>query len=384
MSTRVLLAQIRSAQSDMSGDAANDLIRDLEPLLAEHAARAAGRMPRGNFSFYLDEFKQVARIQAWECLARFEGETTEEFARYVSASVANALRDAVSAEKFGDKGVGRVAMHFFAKAVERADGDLDRAEQIVQTEMESGRGFSAERAKAARAAWQGTESLDYMPAGGQTWGDILTATEDDVSVDEGAAPTFTDRLIRFAADVLEGHTVLPTDEKGRHAVLGALAAARLGSVTVKDVDVLSEAVRVPADATERRTVTEAFAILAAATQAGHLSLSQAGDYSATSEKGNGVGARMVKRHGLVREVLAKLAKSQRIPMEMLYGFTDTHVETSKELAGLLGKSVSSVQKGLSTGRKRFAELYTELVTDDPAEREALLAAMRSRRTRNGR
>ena len=385
MSANVTVAQIRAAQADISGYAANDLIRDLEPRLAEHAAKAAGRMGTGNYALFLDEFMQVARIHALDCIARFDAETVEEFYRFLSRSVSEGLRDAVAEERYGDRGVGRVAMWTFGKMVELAEGDVFKAEKLAQTEPEKGFRMSPERAQAAREAWMGTASLDIAPNGGQTWGDVLTAAADDHNVDEGASPVYGVELIRFAAEALEPHTVLPADETARHAVQGALASVRLGSVSGEDINTLSEAVRVPADDAQRRAVTEAFNLLAAAARAAHLAPVPSDDYAAPSEKGVGVGARMEKRYDVVREVLASLSPSMRVPMELWFGITgDQPVSRTVDLAEMLGKSVPATQKGLSAGKKKFAELYSARITDDPAEREALMAAMKSRRTKNGK
>ncbi|MDX2390203.1 hypothetical protein NJL88_09010 [Streptomyces sp. DK15] len=169
MST-LTIAQVHAAQSsDIAATTA--VVEATESRIAQLAEKAARRMaPTGGDRYmdYRDEFSQVGRITVWESLSRFNGDTVDSFMAFMYATVEDALKDATRSERNGAAGADADAIKVFGAMVSMADGDVFLAEKLSQTVPPKGRRLGADRANAARLAWQGSESIDApRPAVGE-------------------------------------------------------------------------------------------------------------------------------------------------------------------------------------------------------------------------
>src|SRR5690606_18564923 len=222
------------------------------------AAKAAQRMaPHGGAraADYRDEFAQVGRVAVWEAIERFTDTSVDAFMRYVYSTVENRLKDAVRSERNGAAGADENAVKIFAAMLEAADGDVYEAAKLCQTIPPKGKRLSADRAEAARMAWQGAVSLDKATTSGGpdsdgTLADTLSHHDDDVDgeirpkVGHGAALEALSVLHRYA-----GVRITPGTPGEFAANLPTLVA------------LLDDVVRVPADPTERRYVLDAMNVL---------------------------------------------------------------------------------------------------------------------------
>lgn len=122
-----------------------------------------------------EEFEQVGRVAVWEAIGRFSGNSVDEFFAFMTRTVDTTIRDAVRTEKNqGATGADHVALWTFAACVAAMNGDMDAAEVLSKTNPPKGRRLSADRARAARMAYEGPVSLD-MPNGenGSTFADLI-------------------------------------------------------------------------------------------------------------------------------------------------------------------------------------------------------------------
>ncbi len=155
-----------------------------------------------------EEFEQVGRVAVWEALGRFTGDSVDSFFAFMTRTAETTMRDAVRTEKNqGATGADHTALWTFAACVREANGDLDVAEQLSQTLPPKGRRLSAERAHAARMAYEGPVSLD-MPNGdeGATLADVLESdygVPDDLVEASDLARSQRDRKIKTVRAVLD-------------------------------------------------------------------------------------------------------------------------------------------------------------------------------------
>ncbi|MFF4952264.1 sigma factor [Streptomyces chattanoogensis] len=165
MTDNLTLEQITTAQANEL-DAVTAVINATESRVAKLADKAARRMASGGprYEDYREEFAQTGRIAVWEALGRFQPGTVDGFFAFIYKTVENALMDAVREERNGAAGADKDAIKVFGEMLAMADGDVFLAEKMAQTVPPKGKRLSADRANAARMAWQGTESLDAPPA----------------------------------------------------------------------------------------------------------------------------------------------------------------------------------------------------------------------------
>jgi hypothetical protein len=157
--TPLTMDQVRAAQAnDLSATTA--VIEAAESRVQRLAEKAARRLYDGRDTYMnaREEFEQVGRIAVWEALPRFVGDSVDVFYGFIYATVEAALLDAVRSER--NSGADDSAIKVFASMLEMADGDVYLAEKLSQTVPPTGRRLSADRANAARLAWQGVHSLD--------------------------------------------------------------------------------------------------------------------------------------------------------------------------------------------------------------------------------
>lgn len=177
------IALIKAAQNnDLEAIAA--VVQATESRVSILARRAANRMG-SSFAEHFEEFQQIGRIAVWDSLPRFAGDNVDSFYAFIYSTVEAKLLDAVRSER--NSGADKDAVHVFATMLELAEGDPFRAEKLVQTVPPKGRRLSADRAYAARLAWQGTESVDHYAANkGQ---DDVTGDYFTMTLAEGLAST---------------------------------------------------------------------------------------------------------------------------------------------------------------------------------------------------
>ncbi|UQI46702.1 hypothetical protein M1P56_21290 [Streptomyces sp. HU2014] len=167
--THFTAEQIASAKNnDIS--AVSAVITETEALVLQRSreyATQCGRLDRD----VADDLAQAGRIRIWESLAKFEGETPEEFMTYLD----KALRSAMSEQrrKLSRPGVSDQTARDFELAVSLAAGDPFEAVRIACTESMGLRKMSRDRAHAALLSWLGTDSLD-RPVNGSAFGDTCT------------------------------------------------------------------------------------------------------------------------------------------------------------------------------------------------------------------
>ncbi|MYU29044.1 sigma factor [Streptomyces reticuli] len=166
MSSTLALSTVRAAQNkDL--EATTAVIEATESRIAVLARKAARRMAESGprHDDYFDEFTQQGRIAVWEALARFDETVNPDFLGFAYTTVETMLLGATRAER--NQGVDDSAAKTFLSMLDRAGGDPFLAEKLCQTVPPAGRRLSADRAHAARLAYQGADSLD-APAPGST------------------------------------------------------------------------------------------------------------------------------------------------------------------------------------------------------------------------
>ena len=136
------------------------------PLAAKAARRVAGSGPR--VADLTDEFSQIGRIAAWEALGRFTGASADDFMGFIHVTVERALMDATREARNPGTGADDDALKIFSQMMALTDDDPYLAERLSQTVPPKGRRLGADRAYAARIAWQGTLSFDAPLPGGDS------------------------------------------------------------------------------------------------------------------------------------------------------------------------------------------------------------------------
>jgi DNA-directed RNA polymerase specialized sigma24 family protein len=162
LSATLTIDTVREAQ-DSGLTATTAVIKATESRITTLADKAARRLaPAGGDRYrdHRDEFEQVGRVAVWESLSRFRGETVDSFFAFMYATVERTLLDAVRDARYGNAGVDKDAIKVFMSMLERADGDHALAEKFAQSVPPKGQRLSADRANAARLAFEGSHSLD--------------------------------------------------------------------------------------------------------------------------------------------------------------------------------------------------------------------------------
>jgi RNA polymerase sigma factor (sigma-70 family) len=196
------LDTIKAAQTN-DIPATGDVVKAMETRIANIAYKL------GASADQRDEFAQVGRIAVWEGLPRFTGDSVEAFYAFMYKTVDAKVRDAARDEKnAGATGADHDAIKVFAAMVKEANGDIDVAERLSQTLPPKGRRLSADRANAARMAWEGPVSLD-LPTGdddGFSLADVLASdygVPDDLIDAADIARDQRDRKIKTVRAVID-------------------------------------------------------------------------------------------------------------------------------------------------------------------------------------
>jgi hypothetical protein len=172
-------AQVLAAQS---GDipAISAIVAATDPIIGKLAWETARKVGNGaqHVATLADEFESVARCAVWELVSRYDVAKSREsnFLTYAHSRLQGAISDSLYATQ--NSGADTDAVRVFAQCLKIAGGDAALAERLCQTLPEAGRRLGADRANAARLAYQGLRSLDEPAAGeGGTVGDSLAAAE---------------------------------------------------------------------------------------------------------------------------------------------------------------------------------------------------------------
>lgn len=357
------LDQIRAAQAnDLEGISA--VLEAMDSRITRLASRTAGRLATNpaRYSDYVEDFRQDAAVSLFEHMPRWEGDSVDAFFAFMYASIEADLRAKLHAER--NPGIDRDAISVFKDMVARADGDLALAERLAQTVPPAGRRLSADRAQAARVSWAGTvplESREDDDAGALL--NFLRAPEvapDEVrpKVGHGAAATALSVLERYA-----GVTVQRTTPRSFAANLPTLVGA------------LEDTVVIPREATARRAVLDAMAILRSA-------VSTATDGDLTEDLRGVADERSDERaakHGTVHAVLDSMSgrlAAQADALRFTYGI-DGFPTYGGDMVGMgraMRVSAEQAKFARTRGHKSFAARYIKAVATSEAHAATLTAS----------
>jgi hypothetical protein len=246
----ITIAQIRAAQdSSVDLDAhlagVTAVLAEMNERISRLAAQASRRID-GNLR---EDFEQDAREALFIALPRFDmdkvkGDPVDGFFGFLYTTIADALKDRVREQRYS--GVDKDAVKTFMSVLGDAEGDPYKAAKLA-TELPKGSRLSADRADAARLAWQGAVSIDK---GNDDENEGASLADTLAVVDE--TPKVQPKVGHGAA--LEALAVLHRYSSARE-VLRSLPKAS------GDVEAIEDAVKVPRDENERRYVLDAIAIL---------------------------------------------------------------------------------------------------------------------------
>jgi len=370
MSSELTLAQIQAAQSnDLAGIAA--VVEHMQDRIDAMASSMAGKRAvamNSRYTDFRDEYRQEATLALFEYLPRWTGGSVDDFRAFIYQSMTGVMREKFVHER--NAGMPTTIMARFKAMVEAADGDLDRAEQMVQTEPEAGERMSAEGARAARLAWEGTISKE-VGASEMQWHYDQTDDLDEVrpKVGHGAALEALSVLQRYAGVRVQRMT--PGEFNGNLPTL---------------VEALEDSVRVPRDAQQRRYVLDAMAILRSA-----ISTTADGDLAADlrepADDAREVRALRISR---VRAALEALGKGQRDVLVYSFGIGGVREYgygdgcDMEGLAAELGATTANLKAQRSKAKLAFAKAYISLAAKTLEEAAALTAAAAAMRGHGGR
>ncbi|WP_052844997.1 hypothetical protein [Streptomyces sp. NRRL S-31] len=220
MSETLTLELIRDAQNNgLKGlEAVNSAMASRIRKLADAAARRMSDS-YSRIDDHREDFRQDAAVALFEALPRFKGNTVEMFYGFMWGTIEDRLKDKVREERNG--GADMDAVKVFGAMVERAGGDVFLAEKMAQTVPPKGRRLSADRAAAARLAWQGAASLDFpFTTFYNTDGGSRTAPDGTVTVSLGEY--LVDRYNDMPEDLVTSEDVTKEVNRVKHALVHAV------------------------------------------------------------------------------------------------------------------------------------------------------------------
>jgi hypothetical protein len=373
MSETLTLVQIHAAQTnDLAGIRAvlDEMAERIDRLASQTASSMATNPAR--YTDYVNDFRQDAMVTLFEYLPRWQGDSVDDFRAYLYGAIAGDLKSKAHAER--NPGADRDAVSVFKAMVELAKGDVYEAEKLAQTVPPKGKRISADRAHAARLAWQGAVSIDK------------TSDDDDETsiahtlavVDE--TPQVQPKVGHGAA--LEALAVL-------HRYSSAYAVLRALPAKPGDVDAIEDAVRIPRDESERRYVLDAVAILRS-----YVSTATDGELieelrEVADERSDERAAKV----GMVRSVLDDMGKrgpKQRDALVLAFGINGSVCfgrGDAGDLDGMaehMGCTYSQAQLALTKGLKSFTKKFIALAAGSDDEAVALSEAASANLSRGGR
>lgn len=152
-------AQIAAAQAN-DLDAVHAVFEATDERIVQLAARNASQAGRVD-PHVAEDMAQEGRVAVWEALGRFNGSTTAEFFTYISEHAGRAMNQL--RQRTQRAGVSRAVAERFERCLVWAHADPAEAERLAQSADPKYLGaerMTAETARAARIAWQGSEALD--------------------------------------------------------------------------------------------------------------------------------------------------------------------------------------------------------------------------------
>lgn len=178
-------------------------------------AGAAARRLLGHgrqFEDVRDDMRQEAALALFEALPRFAGDSVDTFYGFMWGTIETTLKDKVRETR--NQGADDDAVKVFASMLTRADGDLHLAAKLAQTVPPKGRRLSADRARAARMAWEGPTALDWRPAY------LEEPHEDDKRTNRMAASLAT--ALGIPEDLLKSEDITSEERRQKHAIVNAI------------------------------------------------------------------------------------------------------------------------------------------------------------------
>lgn len=362
----ITIAQIRAAQNnDLAGITA--VLTEMDERISRLAAQAARRID-GNLR---EDFEQDAREALFLALPRVEGGSVDRAVGFLYSSMADALKDRVREQRY--TGVDKDAVKTFMSVLGDAQGDPYKAAQLAQ-ELPKGSRLSADRADAARLAWQGAASIDKG--------------SDDETGSIADTLAVTDEVPQVQPKVGHGAALEALAVLNRYVCVGIARqtpgefAANLPAL----VETLEDTVCVPSDPTIRRYVLDAMAILRSA-------VSTADDGDLVEELRDVADERRDERaakHGAVTSVLDDMATAQADALRYSYGiagYATYGTGDSGDLDGLaeaLGVTKIQARDARTKGHKSFARRYIKAVAADADQAQAMTDAAARNLGRGGR
>jgi DNA-directed RNA polymerase specialized sigma24 family protein len=365
------LAQIHAAQTN-DLDAIRAVLAEMDSRITRLANKAAGGLATNpaRYSDYAEEFRQDALVALFEYLPRWEGDSVDAFREYLYGAIAGELKAKTNAER--NAGVDRDAFSTF-KAMMEITSDVFEAEKLAQTVPAKGKRLSADRAFAARLAWQGPVSIDKTSDDDDETSILHTLAVTDESNDE-----IRPKVGRGAA--LEALAVLQTYSTARE-VLSALP------VSVSDVDTIEDTLTVPRDEMTRRYVLDAVAILRS-----YVSTTTDSDLATDlRDVSDDRREERAAKHEDVNTALDKLSPGQRGSLVHSFGIGGVECYgwgdgcDLEGLAEALNTTTGSAKKTRSVAKVSFTKHYVARVAErNPAEAAALTAEAAAGRKHAGR
>jgi DNA-directed RNA polymerase specialized sigma24 family protein len=222
MSETLTLDLIADAQSNgLEGTSA--VLAAMDGRIGKLADAAARRMSLNGHRFedYREDFRQDASLAMFEALPRFAGDSVDDFYGFMWSTIEHVLRDKVRGER--NQGADEDALKVFASMLEKADQDVYLAEKFAQTVPPKGRRLSADRAQAARLAWQGAASLDApaLTVNGPTAGSVSQGDyEASYSIADGLASS-----LGVPDDLITPDDLSAEERRQKHAIVNAILDA---------------------------------------------------------------------------------------------------------------------------------------------------------------
>jgi len=368
----ITIEDIRAAM-DSDLDATRRVIEATEARVTGLAIKAAFRTGAtgDQLSMYREEFAQVGRVAVWEALSRFNGADVDTFFAFIHATVRDRLADAAREELNGAAGVDKDATKTFGAVLrDMADGNVLLAERLCQTELPAGKRLSADRANAARIAWQGSVSID-APA---------TASNAETGADHGLGETLVapaDVMPKVLAKVGAGAAAEAVRVLHRYT---NLVLPKLPSVP-EDVDAVADMLTVPRDPEVRRYVLDAVRILRSYVS----TATETEVVEDLREVADDLREERAAKHENVTISLARMGAGQRVILLHSFGIGGVHEfgwgdgGELTALAEFLDISYNNAKAQRSKARLAFARYYIAIVAtneDDAAEWAEAAAEMR--------
>ncbi|MFE9381746.1 hypothetical protein ACFYMO_00695 [Streptomyces sp. NPDC007025] len=404
------LAAAKAGDRDAGASILDSLEDRFRRLAQRTATQAISDERAGLRAAYIEDFIQDAHLVAWECLLKCQDESLDGYYAYAYATAerelaaaARDMKNGTDDDPDGKKLFGLLVKHFReldARHSMTEDDYLTLAESACQ-DLQFLNGFrggayggrrgslSADRAYAARLAYQGSISI-HTPIGSDSEGTVIADTlSDRSSVDDAADTTqvgYRPFLWTQAVRALESNLSVPREESARKSVFTALDRFRAGTVTEEDLELFEG---LPC---RSASVGSALGMLRAV-----YTQRQEGPAPSTAAKqedaalGRGSIALTAQRailekatedavkRALVRRVVGMLSDRQGYVLAATFGFLgkfkdDAAVARAMVRAGHEGMDAEKVYKTRSKARAAFAKKWADLIARSGDQRAALEAA----------